>query len=138
MITDIPTLLKHFNLRDTQSRRLVLSVLMKSKKPQTQKDIAERIKKSGGATNLVTVYRVLRKFESLGIIHRHLSSGGYILCSLPEKKGHHIILSCEDCGIVEEQCDAHLCQHEDRIAKNAGFVPKQHLSEVIGICSSCY
>lgn len=137
MTTDIPTLLKHFGLKDTQSRRLVLSVLIKSKKPLTQKDIAAQIEQSGGATNLVTVYRILEKFESLGLIHKHLSSGGFILCSKPEEKGHHVMLSCEDCGIVEEHSDAHLCKHEDRIAKNAGFVPKTHLSEVIGICSSC-
>lgn len=134
---DIPAIIKSIGLRDTQSRRLVLKVLMKAKKPLTHKDIFSAIQKSDATVNLVTIYRMLETFEKVGLVHKHLSSGGVVVCSMPEQKGHHVLLSCDDCGKVEECCDSHLCAHEDRIAKKAGFVPKSHLSEVIGICSSC-
>lgn len=133
----IANVLKKAKLRDTQPRRLVLQELMKTNSPKTHKEIYEAITSAGNAINLVTVYRVLEKFTEIGLVHKHLSTGGVVICSLPEEHGHHVLLSCSDCGKVEEQCDTELCQHEDRLAKKAGFTPKEHLSEVIGVCSSC-
>lgn len=130
------SLLRQYGLRVTQSRCLVLQA-MSTGKPLSHRDIHTKIVKSNGGINLVTVYRILEAFEAIGLVHKHLSTGGFILCSLQKEKGHHVILSCEDCGTVEECCDIDLCKHEDRIAKKAGFIPKIHLSEVIGICSSC-
>ncbi len=134
---DIPALLKRHGLRDTQSRRLVLKVLMGTKKPLTHREIHARVRKSHATVNLVTIYRMLETFEELGLIHRHLRSGGVFLCSLPEEEGHHVLLSCDDCGRVEECCDTTLCKYEDLIARRAGFAPKSHRSEVVGLCSSC-
>lgn len=138
MKKDIPPLLHVYGLRDTQPRRLVLSVLQRAKTPLSHKKIFTEIKKSNAAINLVTIYRVLEKFEEIGLTHRHLHSGGVVLCTLQDTKGHHVLLSCSSCGTVKECADPHLCQHEDRIAKKAGFTPKAHCSEVIGMCSSCH
>lgn len=137
MKTDPQTILQKFNLRDTQPRRLVLKALMDIKKPASHKEIHNWIEKQDAAVNLVTVYRTLETFEEIGIIHRHPSSGGIMLCSMSEEAGHHGFLSCEKCGNVEEFCDKNLCSQEDRIAKKAGFTPKHHMSEIIGICAGC-
>ena len=137
MKKDSPALLKHYGLRVTQPRCLVLQALIGAKKPLSHSDIHAKIEKTNAGISIVTIYRVLEAFEAVGLVHRHLSSGGVILCSLQDKKGHHIMLSCDRCGKVEERCDVGLCKHEDRIAKRAGFSPKSHLSEVIGTCASC-
>ncbi|PIR53045.1 hypothetical protein COU76_03255 [Candidatus Peregrinibacteria bacterium CG10_big_fil_rev_8_21_14_0_10_49_10] len=134
----VSSLLKQHGLRDTQSRRLVLHALVKGNKPLSQKEVYETIKRTDGSINLVTVYRILEKLEELGMVHRHLSSGGFVLCSLEGHAGHHVFLSCQDCGKVEECADPELCRHEDRIARSAGFIPKTHLSELLGLCSSCH
>ncbi len=130
-------LLGQYNLRITQSRRLVLQAMLATNTPLTHKEIHAKITINDGSISLVTVYRILEAFENIGLAHRHLSTGSFILCSLQGEKGHHVMMSCEDCGTVEECVDTDLCKHEDRIAKKAGFVPKTHLSELIGICSSC-
>ncbi|MDA0376371.1 MAG: Fur family transcriptional regulator [bacterium] len=131
------TLLRQYNLRITQSRSLVLQAMLSTKTPLTHKEIHRKILKTDGSISLVTVYRILEAYENIGLVHRHLSTGSFILCSLQGEKGHHVMLSCQDCGTVAECIDKDFCKHEDRIAKSAGFSPKAHLSELIGICSSC-
>ena len=138
MQTRSSTILREYNLKDTQSRRFVLKALMHFQKPASHKDIHHWIKEQDAATNLVTVYRTLETFERLGIVHRHPSSGGFILCSMDGEEGHHGFLRCEECGKVEEFCDDTLCHQEDRIAKKAGFAPKNHISETVGLCSECH
>lgn len=137
MKADIQAILKRFDLRDTQPRRLVLKALVRMKKPSSHKEIYEWIRKKDAAINLVTVYRILETFEETGIIHKHHSSGGFVLCTHTGESGHHVLLSCEDCGKVEECIDAEFCKHENRLAKKHHFIPKTHLSELGGVCSSC-
>lgn len=137
MKIDPQAILRKCNLRDTQPRRLVLKALMNFNKPTSHKEIHQWIQKQDAAVNLVTVYRALETFEERGVIHKHPSSGGIMLCSMSEEAGHHGFLSCESCGKVEEFCNEDLCSHENRIAKQAGFTPKQHVSEIIGVCSTC-
>lgn len=137
MKADAHAILQMFNLRDTQPRRLVLKALMNMQKPASHKEIHEWIKKQDAATNLVTVYRTLEIFEEIGIIHHHSRSGGIMLCSISEKTGHHGFLSCEQCGKVEEFCNKNLCSQEDQIAKEAGFKPRNRMSEITGLCAKC-
>jgi len=137
MRSNIPAILSKYDLRITQPRQLVLETMLNTNKPLSHKDIHAKVTKSSGNISLVTVYRILETFERIGLVHRHLSTGGFILCCLQEEHGHHVLLSCEDCGSVEECSDTDFCKHEDRIAKSKGFSPKVHLSELIGVCSSC-
>ena len=130
-------ILRQFNLRDTQPRRLVLQALMDMKKPASHKQIHRWIDAQDAAVNLVTIYRTLQTFQELGVIHRHPSTGGMVLCSMSDKAGHHGFLSCQECGKVEEFCDNNLCSEENRIAQSAGFEPRHHMSEIIGVCSTC-
>lgn len=142
----VQTILRAHALRDTQPRRLVIEALCNIKKPASHKEIYSWIEKQGAATNLVTVYRILETFEGLGIVHRHPSSGGFILCSMEEEGCHgtvvrdttcHGFLSCQECGTVQEFTDEKLCKEEKRIARKAGFTPKHHMSEIIGVCTKC-
>lgn len=137
MQSKAPAILQAHGLRDTQSRRLVIETLAQSPTPISQKEIHVCIVKQGSTTNLVTVYRILETFEELGIVHRHPATGGFTLCSLQDHEGHHGFLSCEKCGTVSEFADAKLCVEENRIAKQAGFTPKHHISEIVGLCSHC-
>lgn len=136
MHAEVQKTLKAHGLRDTQSRRIVIEALSQSPKPISPKDIHLWVTDQGSTINLVTVYRILEAFENLGIVHRHPSSGGFVLCSL-NKEGHHGFLSCQKCGTVEEFVDEKLCAEENRIARKAGFTPKHHTSEIIGVCETC-
>ena len=135
--SSIPLLLKRYGLRDTQPRRLVAESLIAGKEPSSAYDLRDRIVAGGGSINQVTVYRVLEAFERLGIAHRHPCNGRYTLCTMPERGGHHGILHCRDCGATEEFVDAELCRSEERVARDAGFRPASHVSELLGTCAAC-
>ena len=145
-MSNLHSLLRRSNLRDTQPRRLVMEALTSIGVPASHKEVYSWIEKQGAAINLVTVYRILQAFEDLGIVHRHPSSGGFVLCSIEEDHHHdiaatctacHGFLSCQGCGTVQEFTDGKLCTEENRIARNAGFTPKHHMSEIIGLCAKC-
>ena len=134
---DLAPLLKKNGLRDTQSRRMVLEALRKSKHAASPYDLQKDIARRGGAINTVTVYRILRVLEELGLAHRHPCDGRYVLCTLPERKGHHGFLHCVRCGDIEEFSSRSLCWAENRVARVARFRPSEHVSEILGMCRAC-
>jgi Fe2+ or Zn2+ uptake regulation protein len=116
----------------------VITALTEIGRPVSHKEVHEWLKKKRTAINLVTVYRILEKFETLGLVHKQPTSGGFVLCALSAEHGHHGFLSCQQCGTVEEFADPDLCRVENAIARKAGFIPASHLSEIVGICSTCH
>ena len=134
---NISSILKRHNLRDTQTRRLVLQALNSAVKPMSKQDIFSAIQSDTAVINLTTIYRMLETFIEKGIVHLHKQSGGYVLCSIDDHNCHHVLLSCQVCGTTKECEDAKLCATENTVAKNAGFTPTQHFSEIVGLCNSC-
>ena len=132
MHKDASSILKTYGLSVTQPRRQVLDVLLRSKQALSHKDIHSKSK-----IDLVTIYRILEKFEEMGIVHRHSRSGNITVCTLDAKNGHHVLMSCDSCGRVDECLDSTLCKRENDIAQHHGFVPKSHISEIVGCCISC-
>lgn len=137
MTLAIDTLLRRHKLRKTHAKRVVLSALSSCSVPLQQKDIRTWAEKNNESINLVTIYRVLEQFEKMHIVHRS-QNGGFTLCSVQDHGHHHVLLSCSNCGTIEERTDSELCRQENRIAKDAGFVPKHHVSEILGLCRSCH
>lgn len=131
------TLLRKYGLRDTQSRRMVVEAMQDLRRPVSPYDIRKWIDARGDTIGIVTVYRILAVLEKLNLVHRHACSGLISLCSLPDSKGHHGFLHCHSCGFVEEFMDSALCRAEDAVAKKAKFTPLKHVSEILGLCSSC-
>jgi Fur family ferric uptake transcriptional regulator len=114
-----------------------MHILSKSKKPLSASALHKKLVSQSYKVNLVTVYRILETFHTLGIVHQHPCDGSYSLCSLPGENGHHAFLHCTQCGKIEEVCDELLCKAEHAIAKKAHFQPIKHISELTGLCASC-
>lgn len=131
---DIPSLLRRRGLRSTLPRRKVITALSLRSMPLSPPEIVDAV---DGSVNLVTVYRMLEDMENVGLVHRHHPTGKFVLCSMPEQKGHHGFLHCVSCGKTEEFMDPALCKMENTIAKRAGFTPVSHLSAIDGHCAAC-
>lgn len=116
---------------------MVVEAMQCLDKPASPYDIHAWIGGRGDTVSVVTVYRILAVFEKLNLVHRHACNGLMSLCSMPTSKGHHSFLHCHSCGSVEEVADAALCRAEEGIAKKANFTPTKHVSEILGLCSSC-
>lgn len=93
------SLLRGHNLRVTGPRMKVLRVLSQSDKAMTAHEIHGQISESGEKIDVVSVYRILTTFNSLGIIHHIGSVDGYVVCSLEEPHQHHSQhIVCSDCS----------------------------------------
>lgn len=130
-------LLKLRGLRDTVPRRGVLDACLALDKPVSPKDVFHWLHTRKRTIDLVTIYRILEKLETLGLVHRHACNGDVALCSMPEKEGHHAFLHCSRCGHTREFVSASLCRTENAIAQRLEFTPSQHVSEIVGTCRSC-
>ena len=98
--TDPVQLLREHKLRSTPVRRAVLARLTASEAAVPLADLS-----AAADADRITLYRTLRTFEDLGIIHRVPDASGnaqYALCGgacTPEAHVHtHPHFQCEDCG----------------------------------------
>lgn len=130
-------ILEQSNLRDTQTRRMVLRALQSTKKGTTVQEVYERITKAGATINLATVYRIIEKFAEEGIVHEHSTQGVFSVCSMPEHSSHHGLVSCTECGKLEEFHNKELCNIEHKALKQAGFSSTRHLTHIMGLCRTC-
>ena len=138
MVQDSIQILQAQGYKVTNPRRQVLEVLEKAEKPISPYDIQRLLKEKGKYLNHVTIYRILDLFCSLNLAHKVLSSGGFVKCSLGDKKGCHRFVVCRRCGAIQEFADKELCRGEDKFAQNLGFHTEYHLSESSGLCANCY
>jgi Fe2+ or Zn2+ uptake regulation protein len=130
-------MLQKKGLKKTLARKSVLNALRSLSIPSDAITIHSWAAAHGHNMNLTTVYRVLAVLLEHSIIHRHPSTGNYILCSKPHEPGDHRFLRCQTCNHIQEFIDEALCKTENIIAKKYDFVPTKHLSEIIGICKHC-
>jgi Fe2+ or Zn2+ uptake regulation protein len=130
-------LLRSRGLKDTLPRRAVLQILDSAKNPLSIQDIHVHLTKQKQSIGVVTIYRVIEALSKAGLVHRHPLEGTLSGCTLPDVSGHHVLLHCASCGTVREVHDHELCKRENQLAKQLGFTPSHHVSELIGTCSSC-
>ena len=138
VIQDSIRVLQAQGYKVTRPRRQVLGVLEEAQKSLSPYDIQKVLRQRGKYLNHVTIYRILNLFCCLSLAHKVLSDGGFVKCILGKKEGCHRLMVCRCCGALQEFADDELCQHERKLAQNSGFRTEYHLSESLGICSSCY
>ena len=86
--------------------------------------------------DVVSVYRTIEILESLHLIHKIWSLGGYVRCNLPEN-------NCEEsychefqvCTYCKEYKELH--GHHKHGLNTSSFHINQHISEQVGICNKC-
>ncbi|MBC8189538.1 MAG: transcriptional repressor [Puniceicoccaceae bacterium] len=120
--------------RMTKKRELVLGALLTMDRPASAEEVRERAELP--ESDLVTVYRNLETFESLGVLQRVPLENGTQLFELtaPDEHFHHLI--CRQCHKAErlDVCVGHEVVSK---AKARGYSQIAHLMEVYGICEEC-
>lgn len=119
----------------TRPRILVLQILAKAKQPLTIEAIA---KLAGEKANLVTLYRMMKDLQKVGMVRQVDFQHGHAHYELKTERDHHHII-CEKCERVENiaGCDAEVMIR--RIAKRLrSFASiRDHSFELFGICKAC-
>ena len=131
-------MLRERGYKITQPRKQLLQVLGETDRPLSPYDLQRLLQEQGRHVDHVTIYRVLELFCSLNLVHKVLSLGGFVRCTLGDREGCHSYMICRDCGVLQEFADKALCEKEDEVAESLGFHPDHHLTELLGVCSNCH
>ena len=126
--------LKTIGLKATAPRLKILDLFENSKvRHLSAEDIYKLLLAAGLDTGLATVYRVLTQFEQAGLLERHHFESGRAVFELKEGD-HHDHLVCLQCGRVEEFYDAEIEKRQKKVAKERGFVVREHSLHLYADC----
>lgn len=121
--------------RLTTAREATFRLLVSSE-PQSIGEILVDAKRAN--VDRVSIYRNIKLFEKLGIVHRIYIGWKYKLELSDEFIEHHHHLSCLECGkVIDIEDEKHIDEFIDSVANKVGFVPRRHLFEVDGYCKDC-
>lgn len=126
--------LKAANYSHTKPRKFVFG-LFADKPPQNMAELSARAK---GKIDRASLYRTVKLFETLGIIHRVHIGWKYKLELSEQFSAHHHHIYCSMCGkIIDIKEPQQLKTYIDAIALTTGFVITSHAFELEGVCSGC-
>lgn len=127
--------LKNAGLKATTPRLKILNLFETSNvRHLTAEDVYKTLLADHEDVGLATVYRVLTQFEQAGLLIRHNFEGDKAVFELNEGK-HHDHLVCVQCGKVEEFYDPEIEKRQDKVAKERGFVVREHSLYLFADCT---
>ncbi len=126
-------------LRFTPQRRQVLEALLESHVPASAYDVIDRLGTIGHRPAPVSVYRALDFLVEHNLAHRIESKNAYVACDRGEQctPGATLFLICDKCGAAAEASSEALGSLVDAETLRRGFLPRQHVLEVRGLCARC-
>ena len=129
-----PQDLKNAGLKATTPRLKILNLFETSDvRHLTAEDVYKILLADNEDVGLATIYRVLAQFEQAGLLIRHGFEGGKAVFELDQGK-HHDHLVCLQCGKVEEFYDPDIEKRQDKVAKERGFIVREHSLYLFADC----
>jgi Fur family ferric uptake transcriptional regulator len=129
-----PSDLKSIGLKATLPRLKILDLFEQSdKRHMTAEEVYRLLSDEGHDIGLATVYRVLTQFEQAGLLMRHHFDSDKAVFEL-DQGDHHDHQVCLQCGKVEEFFDAEIEKRQTRIARERGFVIREHSLHIYADC----
>ena len=134
---DWQKLLTQAGYRISKPRKQVMQLLESTQTPQTALAIYQQLKAQGAHSSLVSVYRTLELFASLGLIsmvYEPEGSLGYV----PASSGHHHFIVCQVCHrAVEFNGTEDLAGLVHQVEGQTRFSVNDHLLQFFGVCPKC-
>lgn len=124
-------------LRLTTLRQQVLEIIWASHHPIGAYDVLQKLQESGHKPAPPTAYRALDFLVSAHLIHRIESLNAYIGCPSPNANHQCQFYICTECGHIAEVNNHNVATALNEGAQALGFVSKQPVIEVHGLCKNC-
>jgi Fur family ferric uptake transcriptional regulator len=135
-MTVAKTVLSQYKVKTTAVRQEILQIFLESQAALSQADIEKQL---GQKFDRVTIYRTLKTFNDLGIIHEVIDNTAivkYAKCFSCESHKHadrHVHFKCT-------RCEHTFCLHPINILPVAlpeGFLAHDYHFLVMGLCKDC-
>lgn len=134
--------LRQSGSRVTRARIAVIHCLGSAVRSLTPRAIFAAILRDQSlpAIDQVTVYRTLKVFCDLGLVHRIGPNGEYVACGhIDCDHDQHALSHCLICGTAEERelPTEMLAPVLGYLTRLGGFTVREHFLQVNGICQAC-
>jgi len=138
LLADFKQLLKKNGLKFTIQREVILETLYNSEEHLTPEALHKKIQEQYPdlKTGIATIYRTLGLLENEEIV-TSLSFGAQGKKYELSAKEHHDHMICTECGSITEFVDEEIEKRQHLIAKQHGFLMKDHSMQLYGICAEC-
>lgn len=122
----------------TRNQALVLKALDAAEGPLSAYTILDRLRDEGFRAPL-QVYRALERLQDFGLVHRLESINAFVACCQPNEHEHETVAFaiCENCGKVDEFCDAAMEERLGEWVRTHRFKPAKTTIEIRGDCAAC-
>ncbi len=121
----------------TQQRMQMLKILLHHPEPISADEIFKKIDEKSEAMDLVTIYRILKKFEEAELVSRSEFGDGVARFELTLESGHHHHhVICRQCQRVEPLHICDLAEHI-KLVEGMGYKQVSHRLDFFGLCSKC-
>lgn len=121
----------------TTQRSQLLKALLAHPGPISAEELFKKVQLKSDSVDLVTIYRILKKFEESHIVSRLEFGDGVARFELTLESGHHHHhVICRVCHKVEA---LHLCDLDPhlKIVEAMGYTQLSHRLDFFGICADC-
>lgn len=123
--------------RNTWQREAVRVELVAAPGFVSAQELHRRLKDSGSAVGLATVYRALANLAEVGDADSLLSPEGETLFRSCETTEHHHHLVCRGCGDTRELAATVVEEWANRVGAQHGFTDIGHVVDLFGYCPAC-
>lgn len=135
---EIKQLFKTNNIKNTQQRHMVYSLLKNKKQPLTAEEIYKNISgKLNKTINLSTVYRILDVFTEKNLILKsQIQINAKVLYEINHRDHRHHLI-CVKCNKILPIKGCPLGEYEQTLEKDTGYQIIDHNLEIKGVCPRC-
>ena len=124
-------------LRETPQRELILLEFLGREQHATAEELYDIVKLRDRTIGQATVYRVLKLLCEAGLAREVDFGDGGRRYEHQYGHRHHDHLVCTACRKTIEIVDPEIELLQERLAKNAGFLLRDHEMYLYGLCADC-
>lgn len=125
------------NLRFTPIRQEVLELVLQYPEVVKAYEILADLRRIRANAEPPTVYRALDFFVEIGVLHRAEALNGFVFCPHFDRPHMSIILSCSQCGNVNEINAIEMVQSMHDFCRTQDFTLQKEPVVFTGLCEGC-
>jgi len=128
------TRIRGVQMRVTKPRMAIIRSMQQLDRPVSIERLHQEIGKD--ACDLVTIYRCMTAFESLGLVRRIYRHDGACMFELNLSQSRHSYVVCRTCGQTE-RVDSYHFEGIEQMLQERGYAQIDYMVQFFGVCTAC-